>query len=250
MCDKELLVSYVYDELQGAERKAFQHHLVSCLECREEVQGLRATRGHLASWTAPERALDLTMPGTPAARAARRFTIAPGWALAAAAALVLAVGSALANVELSTGDGGVTLRVGRATVAAPALAPAGDAETRQALAAVQQRVRDLEAALAAQVARDGAPASVSPAVHSTDVAPLDEAELLRRVRQLISESEGRQQQQLATRLVQVMREMQAEHTMDLARIERTISQHQAVSSDEIFSQREEMKQLYRLVSQR
>lgn len=245
MCDKELLVAYVYDELQGAERKAFQHHLVSCLECREEVQGLRATRGYLASWTAPETTLDLTMPGT-ASRAARGFRIAPGWALAAAATLLLALGSALANVEIRTGDGAVTIRAGRASAAAPV--PAADADTREALAAVQQRVRDLEAALAAQPAREAAPVSVSPAAGSADAR--DEAELLRLVRQLISESEGRQQQQLATRLVQVMREMQAEHTMDLARIEQTINQHQAVSSDEIFRQREEMKQFYRLVNQR
>jgi hypothetical protein len=248
MCDKELLVSYIYDELHGAERKAFQHHLASCLSCREEVQALRATRGHLGSWTPPEQALGFTLPAPERGRTAARLR-AVAWPLAAAAALLLAVGSVLANVDISVSNGGMTIRAGAARDASAAAAPSVNEETRQALAGVQQRVRELEALLAAQAAADTAPVAVSPAAHTAEGSRVDEAALLRRVQKLIEESEGRQQQRFAVRLMQIVRELQAEHTMDLVRIEQSFNQHQAVSSDEIFRQREEMKQLYRLANQ-
>jgi hypothetical protein len=237
MCDKELLVSYIYDELHGAERKAFQHHLASCLSCREEVQALRATRGHLGSWTPPEQALGFTLPAPERGRTAARLR-AVAWPLAAAAALLLAVGSVLANVDISVSNGGMTIRAGAARDASAAAAPS-----------VTEETRELEALLAAQAAADTAPVAVSPAAHTAEGSRLDEAALLRRVQKLIEESEGRQQQRFAVRLMQIVRELQAEHTMDLVRIEQSFNQHQAVSSDEIFRQREEMKQLYRLANQ-
>jgi len=150
MCDKELLVSYLYDELQGPERKAFQHHLVSCRDCQQEVQGLRATRSHLESWPVPEPALGLQLPAAEAV-ARSRFRMSPAWGLAAAAVLVLAVASAVANLEITAGAEGLTIRTGwsRAGSVPPAGA-AADAASRQDVVAIQQRVRELEAALDAE----------------------------------------------------------------------------------------------------
>jgi anti-sigma factor RsiW len=57
MCDsKDLLVGYLYDELETSERRAFEAHLLSCGECRDELAGLRATRGQIAAWTPPSAA--------------------------------------------------------------------------------------------------------------------------------------------------------------------------------------------------
>lgn len=244
MCDKDQLVSYVYDELHGAERKAFQHHLASCLSCREEVQALGATRTHLAAWTVPDGTPGVGFQELTAARRAPRLRIA-AWPLAAAAAVVLAIGSMLARVEVSVADGGVTIRAGAARAASDAAAPAGDDATRQALAALSDRVRELDAALAAQAARGATPASAAPAAQPPETARIDESALLRRVQQLINESEGRQRQQFAVRLMQVVRELQAEHAMDLVRLEQNFNQHQALSNDDIL----EMKQYLRLVNQ-
>ena len=47
MCNNELLLGYLYDELSPSERETFNEHLASCLECRDEVAGLRGTRTHL-----------------------------------------------------------------------------------------------------------------------------------------------------------------------------------------------------------
>lgn len=251
MCDKELLISYVYDELQGAERKAFQQHLASCGACQQEVQALRGTRPQLLSWTVPERTLGLTVDSAPSAAAARRYRVAPAWALAAAAVLVLAVASAIANVAVTFVDGGVTIRAGRAAIVpASAEAPNAGASAPEALASVQERVSRLESMLASQQSgsRDLTPVS-APAAPTPSAPAIDEAALLRRVQQLIRDSEGRQEQQLARALVQVMREMQAAHTRDVLRVEQAINQTQGVWNDEIFRHREEMKQFYRFVNQ-
>lgn len=247
MCDKELLVSYLYDELQGSERKAFQHHLVSCRDCQEEVQGLRAARSHLDSWSVPQTVLGLQVAGA----APSRFRVSPSWGLAAAAVLLLAVASAVANVEIKTGADGVTIRTGWGREAsAPNTTAAVDAASREEVAAVQQRLREVEASLAAgQASAIGAtPASLSSGGSTAGAERLSDAEIVRRVRQWIAESEQRQQQMLAARLVQVMREMQAEHSTDLVRLEQAINRSQGIWNDEIFRQREEMKQFYRLVN--
>jgi hypothetical protein len=248
MCDKELLVSYLYDELQGPERKALQHHLVSCRDCQQEVQGLRATRSHLESWSVPEPALGLRLSDAAAAPRSR-FRLVPAWGLAAAAVLVLAVASAVANLEITTGADGLTIRTGWSRASSIQGAPAVAAASRQDVAAIQQRVRELEAALAAQQANATVATPVSlPSSGVSAAELLDNPQLARRVRQWISESEQRQQQVLAARLVQAMREVQAEHSTDLVRLEQAINRSQGMWNDEIFRQREEMKQFYRIVN--
>lgn len=245
MCDKELLISYVYDELEGEERKAYQHHLASCLACREEVQGLRSTRGHLVEWAPPRGTLDVRIPGAPPVRGPRAWS-SPLWGLAAAAALVVAAATTMSNLEITTDHGGVTIRTAGVPVAPPA-----DDGTRDTLAALQQRLQELEALVSERAAPGALTAAAAPAPESAVVGrALEEAELLRRVRQLIGESETRQQQQFAGRLVQVVRQMQAEHSLDLIRLEQALNQHQGAWSDELFRQREEMKHMYRLVNQR
>ena len=39
--DKELLVAYLYDEADPADRERVEAHLAECHACREEVDGLR-----------------------------------------------------------------------------------------------------------------------------------------------------------------------------------------------------------------
>ncbi len=40
MCNNELLLGYLYDELSPSERETFTEHLTSCTECRDEVVGV------------------------------------------------------------------------------------------------------------------------------------------------------------------------------------------------------------------
>jgi anti-sigma factor RsiW len=245
MCNKEVLVGYIYDELPGPDRMAFEEHLASCAACGEEVQALRRTRVRLASWAPAEPDLRFEIVRS-AGRSSPRWRIAPGWGLAAAAVLVVAVASAIANLEVRVGAEGLVVRTGWSAGPAPAdpaalRVSATDVVSRQDFAAMQRQVRDLETALAQS--------AVVPAVGPSNGAPLNEADLYRRVRQMILESESRQDQQFAARLVSGLREIQAAHTLDLVRLEQTLNKTQGAWSDEVFRQREEMKHVYRLVNQ-
>ena len=243
MCDKELLVGYVYDELEAAERKAIQQHLASCRECRDEAQALRGTRSHLAAWQVPPGAPSL-QPIVADVAPASRFRMRSGWGLAAAAALVLAAASAIANLQIQTVDGGLMIRTGWSSPApvqaSNGASPASEI-SREELTALLQRVNQLETALAAQP-------SAAPVANVSHQGSVSTDEVLRRARQWIAESESRQEQALAARLMQGMREMQAAHTSDLMRVERASNQLQGAFNDEVLRSREMEKQFYRLVS--
>ena len=51
MCDKDLLVSYLYDDLAGRERATFERHVRECDDCRGELDALRGVRADLVSWS-------------------------------------------------------------------------------------------------------------------------------------------------------------------------------------------------------
>jgi len=111
MCDKELLVEYLYDDMDAAGRRAIEAHLASCVACRDEVGALRSTRRVLAAWAPPERQLgfQIVSGATPPPRASR-VHVFPMWGLAAAAVLVLAAAAAIANIEVRYGADGTVER--------------------------------------------------------------------------------------------------------------------------------------------
>ncbi|HEY7055798.1 MAG TPA: zf-HC2 domain-containing protein, partial [Vicinamibacterales bacterium] len=57
MCDKELLVGYVYDDIIDMDRARFERHLRECAACRAEVAEMRRVRDDLAAWDAPQPAI-------------------------------------------------------------------------------------------------------------------------------------------------------------------------------------------------
>ncbi len=93
----ELLVAYLYDECEPAERESFATHLALCASCAEELQGLRDARVHLAAWSPPalplgfqltraetiSRRTSCTRQGLPAeARRAKGLSAVARWAKA------------------------------------------------------------------------------------------------------------------------------------------------------------------------
>src|SRR3954468_19816245 len=121
MCDKELLVSFLYDDLGDAERAAFTAHLRQCAACREDLNALRGVRADLISWTPPQPDFGFrvvrepkVVPMTPRSW---RAWYTPAAGLPPAAVLVVAAASALAHVEIHSGPDGVTVRTGWATSA-------------------------------------------------------------------------------------------------------------------------------------
>jgi len=227
MCDKELLVSYLYDDLGAAERASFDAHLRDCAACREELNALRGVRADLISWSPrqPEFGFRVVREAkTPPPSWRTWWTPAAG--LAAAAVLVLAAAAGLAHVEVHRGADGFTLRTGWPAAERAALADARSAAAPRAeneagagpaaahvdpavLAAFERRINALEAA-----SREaGAVRNASFSARASD------AEVLKRVRELLAQSETKQQGELALRIAQVIRDVDAQRMADLSRIQ-------------------------------
>jgi hypothetical protein len=256
MCDKEALVGYIYDELGAAERQTFERHLDNCAACKEEVKGLRATRTHLATWAPPAPDFGLPRfrivrddaPGT----APRRFGISPAWGLAAAAVLLLAVASAISNIEIRYGADGLTLRTGwgRAPLGTVSAAPQIPATARAVVTAdgwksefanLDRRLRELEQSAAA-TPRDAAASSASG-------PRISESQVLRQVREMVNQSESRQRRELALQLTQVIRDFDAQRQADLVRVQQGLQQVQGLTDAELTTHRQTLNYLVRVAQQ-
>jgi hypothetical protein len=233
MCDKEQLVSYLYEDLSDAERAAFERHLRDCADCRLELHGLRDVRADLISWSPPQPDFGFRVVREPKVLPMRtpwRAWWTPAAGLAAAAVLVLAAASAIARVEISSGPEGFTVRTGWSTAApvterslgltpsAPLSArgdvmlPGSTAGVDAALVeSIDRRLRALETATRDSGVRNAS----SLSARSSDA----DAEIIRRVREMLAQSETRQQGQLAWRIAQVLRDVDAQRVADLSRIQ-------------------------------
>jgi hypothetical protein len=230
MCEeKDLLVSYLYDDLGDADRARFERHLRDCLDCRDELIALRGVRADLTSWAPPVSELGFRIVRDPKVvelkprGASWRAWYTPAAGLAAAAVLVLAAASAIAHVEIHRGPDGLTVRTGWNTAAAqttaalpapvaPALreasvttAPPADAAK---LAAIEARLRALESSH-----DSGVRAASMLSARSSD------AELLRRVRDMFAVSEAKQTGELALRVSQLGREFDTQRSVDMQKIQ-------------------------------
>lgn len=250
MCDsKELLVSFLYDELDTTEKQAFREHLGSCADCRDEMAGLQSTQRHLGSWAPPDPDLGFRIVrNSPApVSAPRRLRVSPVWGLAAAAVLVLAAGAAVANIEVQYGGEGLVLRTGwnrgvsadprRVATDAPDAMPPGRAtpvDWKQQAEALERRVRQLEAS-----------ASTTRAVSVPAGSAAADAEVLRRVSEMVDQSESRQQRVMATRIAQQTRDIDARRKVDLAVIDQSLMRLQNTSGAELRQSRDLMQRMYR-----
>src|SRR4051812_4682005 len=239
----DLLIAYLYDDIEPGDRATFSAHLHACGRCTRELAALRGVRTTLSSWAPPEPARALAGYTPPAlapvipieVRAARRtWHDVPGWAQVAAAVLVLGVSAAIANIEVRHDAAGWTLRTGwaqpearSAGSPASATAPVADASAapwRADLTALEQQLR---------AELRSAPARTVPAA-----AAMSDAELQRRVRAIIDESERRQERELALRVAEVVKDVNAQRQADLVKIDRSLGFIQSSTYGEQMKQRE------------
>lgn len=231
MCDQELLLDYLYGELEPAARQAFDRHLASCGDCRSEVEGLQGTRQQLARWAPPEPDLgfQIVRSAKPApVLTSSRWRVARVWGLAAAALVVLGVSASLANLQITMGSGEVTIRTGaNARAHQAARAPVTDtaaAVPSPEVARLEARLAELEKQLSAPVAAQVVPTSASG-------TRMSDAELLKIVRQLISTSEQRQEGVLARQIIQVSRDLEGARRADYARVSQGLMQLQGTAAE-------------------
>jgi hypothetical protein len=245
--EREALVDYLYGEGGRETRARVDAHLAQCAECRDALEGMRGVRAELATWTVPDdagagaaaAALVETSAVLKSRDAARRPWWAPG-AMAAAAVILLAVAAAVANLEITYGSGGVSIRTGwsreptvpqTATTGAsslpadagrPLATPSGGSALavspwRDDLAALERRLRSESQASAATGPRNAA-------------LSVDSARLLQRVQELIEQSEQRQRRELAMRMVQMTRDFDMQRQTDLVRIQQGLGQLEGSSA--------------------
>ena len=120
--------------------------------------------------------------------------------------LLLAIGAAIANLDVRYGADGLAVRTGW-NHAADAQAGVTQVDWKAQAQELDRRLRDLEQS-----------ASARPAVQTASASDLSDAELLQRVRDIVGQSETRQQRAVATRLTELMREVDAQRRLDLVTI--------------------------------
>ena len=182
-CDaiRDDMLDVIYGEGgEAAARRVEAHHAV-CRECREEMAAFRRVRGQLGQWRTPE---PMRADSAPAS-----FPRGP-IALAIAAALILALGGALAlaRPEIRYDHDGLTVRFGP--------------DARRDLVA-EQRDREAIATLRAEIA----------ALRSRDAGPS-----VTDVASMIRESEERQAEARQASLREIRERTDTQRQYDLARV--------------------------------
>lgn len=243
----QMLVAFLYDEIDPNTRASFESHLATCAQCRGELSALRGLRPTLRRWAPPEPVKPFIYGsnggfGRPATVWSKLRDI-PAWAQLAAAMLFLGVSAGVANLDVHYDRNGLSIRTGwstdstgvtrdnRATSASPA-------PWRAELAALEGRLRSefqtsqSSPRLAAARTQRSAPA-------------LSDADLLRKVRALIEDSERRQQRELALRVADVMRDVDSQRRADLSKIDRNLGAIQNNTGVEVMKQRELLNYLVR-----
>jgi hypothetical protein len=188
----DALLDYLYEEGEPGERLKIAKHLQECARCSVAVLELQTVRGMLGEWTPPEAQLGFrivqehpaSVEPVPSARSGPGGSARPHWwttssGWAQAAAAVLLFAAGMAVSQVSYDT------------------------TEQAVPPVG----------AGRLGWISLPEESAPPAEESDDA------LLRRVREMIEQSEARQQRELALRLSQVANEVETQHRADLLGIQ-------------------------------
>ncbi len=241
----EAIVEYLYGEGASEAGLVFQAHLEQCPVCRAEVGALGGVRHALTQWAPPEPRLPFEpavsrvgpLLATPAPQVGPApwagLRAMPVWARAAAAVLCVGVAAGAANLRVTYGADGVSVHTGWIRVEAPPAAQPDRSDTtpwRTELTALGEELRsEIRQAVVAAEVRE-------PADAANDV-------ILRQIRTLISQSEQRQQRELALRIGDALNDVQSQRRADLSKIDRTIGLIQNNTGMEVMRQREMLNSL-------
>jgi hypothetical protein len=244
----ETLVAYLYGDIAPAERAAFESHLSMCSTCRDELEELGGVRRQLSRWAPPElgtlgaisRAPSF-VPGTPGAAGPPRkwWDEVPAWAQVAAAVLVLGAAAGAANLNIHYGQDGFSVQTGW-------IRPAPARSETAASAASQAPWRADLTRLDQQLRADLRPVSAQAPAETVGGAGTSDADLLRKVRALINDSEKRQQTELALRIGQVSHDVQMQRAADLNLIDRNLRGIQSSTGIAVAQQQQTINSLVRV----
>jgi hypothetical protein len=234
------IVAFLYDDPDGngAERARFESHLPACARCQADIAALRGVRTQLARWSPPEpsfTSVNATSHLPPAFANQPWWQRIPVWAQTAAALLFLGASAGLANLDVHYDQRGLSIRTGWSKpAAAPGLSPAADAPWKTDLVALESQLKnEIRAAQASATVPAPRPAT----------AAASDAEVTRRVRALVEDSEKRQQRELALRIAELLRDVNAQRQADLVKIDRTLGVVQNNVGIEVMKNRQQLNQM-------
>jgi hypothetical protein len=280
----EALVSYLYDDLEGAERSAFDTHLVLCARCRAELEQLSGVRTQLSAWQ-PAAVIShrssVTSPvispqSSVAGLSRRSWREIPAWAQVAAAVLCLGVGAGVANLDVRYDGQGLSIRTGWLTPhrvvqdaqtgvaqdskAGVAQGPATGVAQGSTTGVAQDPANTsapwradliaLERQLRTEFQSAGAAPPAGVILTRAAQPSMSDAELLKRVRALVDESERKQNRELALRVGDVVRSVNAQRQADLRKIDQSLGLIQSNTGVEVLKQRQLLNYLVRVSSQK
>jgi hypothetical protein len=233
----EAIVAFLYDDAGDTlERARFEKHLDRCARCRTEIASLRGVRRQLTHWSPPAFVpsnLQSAISNLPWWRSI------PVWAQVAAALLFLGVSAGIANLDVRYDRSGLNIKTGWSKPVAVAQSSTTTAEPWKAdIAALESQ---LKTAIAAQRTSSTAPAAAT--VRTVAASTVSDAEVTRRVRALVEESEKRQQRELALRIAELLRDVNAQRQADLVKIDRTLGVVQNNVGIEVMKTRQQMNQM-------
>jgi hypothetical protein len=258
----EVIVAFLYDDPDAslAERSRFETHLVTCARCQTDVAALRGVRAQLARWSPPEPTFGTGNPHSnpqfhppSAIHNPHWWSAIPVWAQVAAALLFLGVSAGIANLNVRYDQSGLTVRTGwsnraealaqpgkagvsGSTEVARGATPVAEAPWRADIAALERQLKN-------EIRTTQASTTGAPEAAKTVAATAPDAEVIRRVRALVEESEKRQQRELALRVAELARDVTAQRQADLVRIDRTLGLVQNNVGIEVMKNRQQINQM-------
>ena len=162
--------------------------------------------------------------------------------------LILGVAAGIANFDIRYDQNGLVVRTGwsKSTAVEEPAQPAraagatpSDGVTRAELVALEQRlrteVRSLQTDAHAATAADTQPVRVGA-----------DGDVMRRVRVMLDENDKRYQRELALRIGEVLRDVNAQRQADLVRIDRSLGAVENNLGVEVLKQRERVNYLLRV----
>jgi hypothetical protein len=239
------IVAFLYEDPDdsGAERARFELHLPACARCQAEIAALRGVRTQLARWSPPEpTAIPQSPQSNPqfAIRNPQWWRQVPLWAQVAAALLFLGVSAGLANLDVHYDQRGLSIRTGWSKPAAGAPQLVGsttDAPWKTDLTALESQLKNEIHAAQTLPAAAAAPSARPVTTSASD------PDLVRRVRALVEDSEKRQQRELALRIAELLRDVNAQRQADLIKIDRTLGAVQNNVGIEVMKNRQQLNQM-------
>ncbi len=187
------MLDVLYGQASPEAERRVRAHQAGCPACAEEMAAFRDVRQDLRAWTLPP---SVAAQPIPSPRPASPWRLGRGLGLAAS--LLLAFGAGLLGSRLDWRDGRLALRPAE-TAGATLLARLAEQEQRH-----RQEIDELRSALTARPA-------------ATDVQ-IDDTAVLRRVAELIRDSEARQTAVLRASLGRETARLEAQRHDDLRQI--------------------------------